>query len=85
MGSVHIFHLEWKLVVFYDTTKIKQLGRLLDMKLNKVTWFNFIGDISKTLFGTMNESDAQYYNTELDTVIEDNKHLAQLIKNENIY
>ena len=29
-------------------------------------FFAFIGDIPKTLFGTLDEKDAQYYNEELD-------------------
>lgn len=45
-------------------------------------WFNFIGSISKTFFGTLNEEDAAYYNREIDNVITDNNRLAALIKNE---
>ncbi|KAK2574786.1 hypothetical protein KPH14_013045, partial [Odynerus spinipes] len=44
--------------------------------------FDFVGDISKVLFGTMSNSDATYYNQEIDAIHEDNKRNAELFKNQ---
>jgi hypothetical protein len=44
--------------------------------------FNFVGAISKTLFGTMSSDDAEYYNQAIDAVIDTNNKLARLVKNE---
>ncbi|XP_076392633.1 uncharacterized protein LOC143265281 [Megachile rotundata] len=44
--------------------------------------FNFIGDVSKILFGTMSNEDAEYYNREIDLVHKDNKRNAELFKNQ---
>ncbi|XP_034194684.2 uncharacterized protein LOC117610939 [Osmia lignaria lignaria] len=44
--------------------------------------FNFIGDISKILFGTMSDEDAEYYNREIDLVHKDNKRNAELFRNQ---
>ncbi|KAK2575266.1 hypothetical protein KPH14_012823 [Odynerus spinipes] len=44
--------------------------------------FDFVGDVSKILFGTMSSADAEYYNKEIDLVHNDNKHNAELFKNQ---
>lgn len=44
--------------------------------------FNFIGDISKTLFGTMSDEDAKYYDREIDLVHKDNQRNVELFKNQ---
>jgi len=42
---------------------------------------DFVGEISKTLFGTLAESDASYYNSELDKLYADQKKVIQYVKN----
>ena len=42
---------------------------------------NFIGDISKTLFGTLSETDLTLINSEFDNVYKDNKNIANILKN----
>ncbi|KAK2575268.1 hypothetical protein KPH14_012847, partial [Odynerus spinipes] len=44
--------------------------------------FDFVGDVSKILFGTMSSADAEYYNKEIDLVHNDNKRNAELFKNQ---
>ncbi|KAI4497559.1 hypothetical protein M0802_007329 [Mischocyttarus mexicanus] len=66
-------------------TDRKRLYASLEYKYNekrKRGIFNFIGDISKTLFGTMSESDAEYYSSEIDKVYADNKKLVTLVQNQ---
>lgn len=35
--------------------------------------FDFVGEVSKTLFGTLSDTDATYYNNELDKLYSDQK------------
>ena len=42
---------------------------------------NFIGDISKTLFGTLSEKDLDNINHEFDKIYTDNKNLATILTN----
>lgn len=44
--------------------------------------FNFIGEISKILFGTLGNSDAEYYNNEMDKIHADNERLSILVSNQ---
>ncbi|XP_057341179.1 uncharacterized protein LOC130678162 isoform X3 [Microplitis mediator] len=44
--------------------------------------FDFVGKISKILFGTMSEDDATYYNSEIDAVHKDNKRIGELFRNQ---
>ena len=44
--------------------------------------FNAIGSVSKTLFGTLTESNLEYVNSELDKLYEDNRVLAISISNQ---
>jgi len=44
--------------------------------------FDFIGEISKTLFGTLTDTDASYYNSELDKLYSDQKNVIQYVKNQ---
>lgn len=43
--------------------------------------FNFVGDISKTLFGTLSQNDIDQVNHEFDQVYSDNKKVAEIVKN----
>ena len=54
----------------------KLLGR---QGRNKRGLANFIGDISKTLFGTLSESDLNQINTEFDNLYKDNNNLASVL------
>ena len=47
---------------------------------NKRGLFNFVGKISKAMFGTMNDDDAQYYHEQIDCFEEGSTTLTQLIK-----
>ncbi|XP_076549193.1 uncharacterized protein LOC143306631 [Osmia lignaria lignaria] len=42
----------------------------------------FIGSISKILFGTLDETDAEYYNREIDKIYNDQKQITSLIHNQ---
>lgn len=44
--------------------------------------FDFVGDISKVLFGTLGNSDAEYYNQEIDKIHDDNERLSVLVRNQ---
>ncbi|XP_043273398.1 uncharacterized protein [Venturia canescens] len=49
---------------------------------NKRGLFDFVGKISKILFGTMSADDAEYYNKEIDAVHNDNKRIGELFRNQ---
>ncbi|XP_067204288.1 uncharacterized protein [Linepithema humile] len=42
--------------------------------------FDFVGQISKILFGTLDSSDANYYNEQIDLVYNNSKQLTELYK-----
>ena len=44
--------------------------------------FGFIGSISRTLFGTFNEKDGEYYNKKIDELFKGEKTLVKLAKEE---
>lgn len=44
--------------------------------------FGFIGTISKSLFGTLTTDDAEYFNTEIDKLYQDQKKMAILARNQ---
>jgi hypothetical protein len=55
-----------------------------DHKLNKIRKrrgvFNFIGEISKILFGTMDNDDAKYYNEQIKHFEENSDDITKLMK-----
>jgi hypothetical protein len=55
-----------------------------DHKLNKIRKrrdvFNFIGEISKILFGTMDKDDAKYYNAQIKHFEENSDDITKLLK-----
>ena len=51
---------------------------------NKRGLFNFVGKISKALFGTMDDDDAQYYHDQIDRFEQGSTTLTQLIKQQLI-
>ena len=46
--------------------------------------FNFVGRISKTLFGTMDDDDAQYYHDQIERFEQGSTTLTQLVKQQLI-
>ena len=45
--------------------------------------FDFVKEIiSKTLFGTLADTNASYYNNELDKLYADQKNIVQYVKNQ---
>lgn len=44
--------------------------------------FDFVGEVSKTLFGTLSDTDATYYNNELDKLYLDQKKVIQYVRNQ---
>lgn len=57
------------------------LEKLLGNNRSKRGLANFVGDISKTLFGTLTESDLKLINSDMDTLFKDNSKLASIIGN----
>ncbi|XP_020298131.1 uncharacterized protein LOC109862475 [Pseudomyrmex gracilis] len=44
--------------------------------------FDFVGEVSKTLFGTLDDTDAAYYNQELDKLYKNQRNLVQYVQNQ---
>jgi hypothetical protein len=55
-----------------------------DYKRHKRGLFNFVGKISKVLFGTMDDDDAQYYHDQIDRFEQGYTTLTQIIKQQLI-
>lgn len=62
-------------------TKESILQKLLGKQRTKRGLANFVGDISKTLFGTLNNADLEEINRQFDQVFTDNGKLANAISN----
>lgn len=58
------------------------LNQLLGKNRYKRGAFNFVGSISKTLFGTLSEGDLDYVNHELDQLYSQNKLLKMSLQNQ---
>ena len=58
------------------------LNQLLGKNRHKRGAFNFVGSISKTLFGTLSDGDLDYINHELDQLYAENKILKTSIQNQ---
>ena len=43
-------------------------------------WFNFVGSTLKTVFGTLDQNDADFYNKAITKASKDEKHLIDLLK-----
>lgn len=48
----------------------------------RATPLAFIGSLSKSLFGTLNEDDAKYYNDEIDKLYRDQRKLTRILSNQ---
>jgi len=55
-----------------------------DDKRHRRGLFNFVGKISKALFGTMDDDDAQYYHEQVDRFEQGSTTLTQLVKQQLI-
>jgi adenylate kinase family enzyme len=42
--------------------------------------FNFVGDLSKVLFGTMDDDDAKYYNDQIKLFEQNSEHMSTLLR-----
>ena len=60
----------------------KLLAQLLGLSRSKRGLMNFVGSISKTLFGTLDDKDLDHINNELDKLYQDNGLLASSIFNQ---
>lgn len=65
-----------------DVENVLHLAGLQRSVRTKRGLFDFIGEISKTLFGTLDDTDATYYNEELDKLYADQKNVIQYVKNQ---
>ena len=65
-----------------DLENVLYLAGLRTKTRTKRGLFDFIGEVSKTLFGTLSDSDANYYNSELDKLYTDQKNVIQYVKNQ---
>ncbi|KAK2578117.1 hypothetical protein KPH14_000977 [Odynerus spinipes] len=70
-----IAHLTGHTILKTNTQEIHDL-----VSRNRRAPLNFIGQISKILFGTLDDTDADYYNTQIDKVYNDTQHMAELLK-----
>ena len=62
--------------------KINILNELLGKKTRTRRGLaNFVGDISKTLFGTLSEADLKQINSKFDKIYTDNKKIASVLTN----
>lgn len=66
-------------------TDILHLAGIRKEIRNKRGLFDFIGEISKTLFGTLSDNDATYYNKELDKLHADQKSIIQYVRNQTSF
>ncbi|XP_051167384.1 uncharacterized protein LOC127285425 [Leptopilina boulardi] len=63
-------------------TSKQLLHHILGQSRYRRGFFNFIGSISKTLFGTLDDQDLQIINSELDAVYKDNNVMVQSLGNQ---
>lgn len=64
-------------------TQFSSIAHLIDNRIKRGAWFGGIGSVFKHIFGVLDENDAYKYDNAINSVQENNKKLASLIK-ENI-
>lgn len=64
-------------------TQFSSIAHLIDNRLKRGAWFGGIGSVFKHIFGVLDENDAYKYDNAINSVQENNKKLASLMK-ENI-
>lgn len=62
--------------------KAESVKDLIGHTRQKRGWFNAIGSLFKTIFGTLDSNDAQYYDSVIDQVNKDDKTLYDLMKSQ---
>ena len=60
------------------------LQKLLGKQRVKRGLANFVGDVSKTLFATLSNSDLTEINNEFDKIYDDNKSVTNILSNYTI-
>ena len=77
-------HLAWRFnEIIGDLDNMLHLARLRRRTKIKRGLFDFVRKISKNkLFGTLADTDASYYNNELDKLYADQKNIVQYVKNQ---
>ena len=66
----------------YEELLLNILGKAQFRRTKRSVPLGFIGSLSKALFGTLDNDDAQYYNKEIDKLYKDQNHLAELLGNQ---
>ncbi|PNF21967.1 hypothetical protein B7P43_G17911 [Cryptotermes secundus] len=80
LGEVNLFNTEWKTVVYLKLLK-DLIGSNPSHSRRRQEVFNFIGEISKVLFGTMDSDDAEYYNEQIRHIAQVNNALNAMQRN----
>lgn len=60
--------------------KDQNLRHILGHKRQKRAWLNIVGSAFKTIFGTLDEDDAERYNDAINSVKINDKHMSELLK-----
>jgi hypothetical protein len=63
-------------------SKFESILHLIGKNRVKRGWFDGIGTVFKTIFGTLDENDANYYNDAINKVAGDEKQLISLLKDQ---
>lgn len=58
------------------------LAHLTSSKRTKRGWFDGIGKVMKTIFGTLDSEDAEYYDTAIEQVLKDDHQVYKLMKDQ---
>lgn len=67
-------------IKFQDQLILELLGVSKNTRLLKRALFNAIGSVAKTLFGTLDSNDAEYYNAQIEDLKAGQQHLLNLFK-----
>ncbi|XP_048515933.1 uncharacterized protein LOC125502163 [Athalia rosae] len=71
------------LVGYKETNEIHvKLSQLAHARVERNWYYSLVGTIHKTLYGTLNEEDGEYYNSQIDRLFNDTNHLALLLANQ---
>lgn len=62
--------------------KAESIKDLIGHTRHKRGWFNAIGSLFKTIFGTLDSNDAQYYDDVINQVSKDDNTLYELMKSQ---
>lgn len=74
--------INWFNEIASDVENVLHLAGIRRKSRTKRGLFDFIGEINKTLFETLADTDATYYNNELDKLYADQKNIIQYVKNQ---